>query len=85
MVTHMKTTIDIADSLLTEAKKVARTENLTLRNLTEEGLRLVLEKRSKGHRKSIKPVVVGGKGLSKDFQAGGWEAIRSAAYEGHGG
>lgn len=82
---HMKTTIDIADSLLSEAKRVARTESLTLKNLTEEGLRLVLEKRSRGQGKKVQPVVVNGKGLSKEFQVGGWDAIRSAAYKGHGG
>lgn len=85
MVTHMKTTIDIADSLLLEAKRVARSESLTLKNLTEEGLRLALEKRSTQKRSSIKPVIVNGKGLSKEFQTGGWDAIRSAAYEEHGG
>ncbi len=38
----MKTTIDIADGLLAEAKAHAREEGLTLRTLIEEGLRRVL-------------------------------------------
>jgi hypothetical protein len=45
MVTHMKTTIDIADSLLEEAKQAAASEKTTLRALVEEGLRAVLDRR----------------------------------------
>lgn len=42
MVTHMKTTIDIADALLLEAKQLAAQRGETLRELVEEGLRTVI-------------------------------------------
>jgi len=44
MVTHMKTTIDIADALLLEAKQVAADRGQTLRELIEEGLRTTLNR-----------------------------------------
>ncbi len=42
MVAHMKTTIEIADSLLEEARAKATREGTTLRAVVEEGLRAVL-------------------------------------------
>ena len=47
MVTHMKTTIDLADALLIEAKQVAAQEGTTLRSVLEEALRRELDRRSK--------------------------------------
>lgn len=45
MVSHMKATVDIADSVLKEAKLIAAREGVTLRSLVEEGLRRVVEDR----------------------------------------
>lgn len=42
----MKTTIDIADTLLEEAKATAERESATLSSLVEEGLRFVLAQRT---------------------------------------
>jgi predicted nucleic acid-binding protein len=49
-IAHMKTTFEISDPLLREARKVAAREGTTLRALVELGLRRVLaEKRRTSH------------------------------------
>ena len=79
---HMKTTIEIADPLLEEAKAVAQRERTTLRALIEEGLRVVLAGKT-----STKPFKLrdarfkGGQGLSPEFAEGGWERIRDEIYD----
>ena len=86
MGTHMKTTIEIADALLEEAKELARAEGTTLRALVEEGLRAVTTQRqdSKG-RRELKDLRYNGKGwLRPEFREGGWEAIRDEIYRGRG-
>jgi hypothetical protein len=79
MVTHMKTTIDIADGLLARAKKQAASESITLKSLTEEGLQMVLRERARRKSKRIKPVTVSGGGLQPEFVDADWNKIRSAA------
>ena len=80
----MKTTIEISDSILEKAKQLARDQNVTLRSLTEEGLRKVIEEKSARKQCKITPVTFRGEGLSKEFQNARWARIRDAAYEGHG-
>ena len=82
----MKTTLDISDPLLREARTVAARERTTLRALVEQGLRRVLaeRKRKTGFRlrdASFK----GGRGLHPDVQNLSWDQIRELSYEGRGG
>ena len=83
-VTHMKTTIELSDALLTEAKRVARREGTTLKALVEQGLRRTLAERKTRRRFTLRDASVGGQGLSPDVKAGGWDAIRDLSYQGHG-
>ena len=46
MVDHMKTTVDIAESMLLEAKTIAARDGVTLRSLIEDGLRRVIDERT---------------------------------------
>jgi len=85
MVTHMKTTVDIADDLLLRAKQEAEASRTTLRNLIETGLREVLGRRSAAKRPRVKPVTFRGNGLQPEFRGKGWDAIRDAIYGNHAG
>lgn len=85
MVAHMKTTIDIADALLAEAKQVAAAERTTLRSLVEQGLREAIEKRRRNTgRFRLRNASVRGHGLQPGIREGDWEQIRDLIYEGRG-
>ena len=84
MVSHMKTTIDISDPLMTEAKAVAARDRTTLRALIEEGLRRVLGDRRKSGRFRVRKASFRGKGLQPQVGEGRWDRIRDIAYEGRG-
>ena len=81
---NMKTTIDIADSLLARSRTIARHEQVTFRQMVEEGLAVVSARHEKPRRVRIRPVTIKGHGLSPEFRNGGWTAFRNTAYEGHG-
>jgi len=81
----MKTTVDIADNIMEMSRQTARVENVTFRELVEEGLMLVVERHAHAQKQRIKPVTVKGTGLSEAFLNAPWSQIRQAAYEGHGG
>jgi hypothetical protein len=55
----MKTTIDIADDLISRAKVIQKRDDVTLRSLIEEGLRLALDRHSQKTSYKFAPVVVG--------------------------
>ena len=84
MVSHMKTTIDITDSLLEEAKELTRQEKSTLRALVEEGLNRVINERKAKKKFTLRDASFQGSGLQAEFEGESWQKIRSAAYEGHG-
>jgi len=85
MFTHMKTTIEIADAVLTEAEEVGSREETTLRALVEEGLRQVVEKRKRTPEFRLRDVSFGGNGLRPEVDGQSWATIRAMAYEGRGG
>ena len=55
----MKTTIDIADDLISRAKLVQKRDGVTLRTLVEDGLRLVLDRDARKPKYRFVPVVAG--------------------------
>jgi len=81
----MKTTIDIPDPLLDDARRAAEREGTTLKALVEAGLRRVLaERRGKGARFRLRDARFRGEGLQPGVTSGSWETLRDAIYEGRG-
>jgi len=81
----MKTTVNISDTLLDEARKVASQERTTVTSLIEEGLRKTLNDRKRKGRFRLRRASVKGKGLTPDLADASWERIRGIAYAGRGG
>jgi hypothetical protein len=81
----MKTTIDNPDSLLQEAKKLSAQKQVTLRSLVEQGLREIIAMQKSDKKFKLREASFKGNGLQEEFLGEGWQKIRSAAYEGHGG
>ena len=80
----MKTTIDLPDALLEQARRVAKQEGATLRTLVEEGLQRSLEARRQAVRRQLDFPSYGGSGLTDDFQGAPWSRIRDEIYREHG-
>jgi Arc/MetJ family transcription regulator len=81
----MKTTIEIADPLLEEARRVAARDGTTVRSLVEQGLRQVLGARGRRGKFRLRKASFRGRGLQPGVREPGWERIREMAYEGRGG
>ena len=82
---HMKTTIEIADALLTDARQVAAREGVTVRALVEQGLRRVLdERRRRATKFKLRKASFKGRGLQPGVSGGSFDRLRDLAYEGRG-
>ena len=81
MGTRMKTTIEIPDPVLAQARRLAEQRGTTLRALVEEGLRKVVaeSRQHKGFR--LRKASFKGKGLQGQAAGRGWEILREMAYE----
>jgi hypothetical protein len=80
----MKTTVEIADELLREAKAIAASERSTVRALLEEGLRWVLGQRRGRRRFRLRDASVTGHGLQPGIAEGSWDVARDLTYTGRG-
>jgi len=81
----MKTTLEISDPLLREARKVAARERTTLRALVEQGLRRVVAEKKHKSAFRLRKASFKGRGLRPELADAGWDRLRDLAYEGRGG
>jgi hypothetical protein len=81
----MKTTIEISDALLREARKVAAREGVTLRALVERGLHRVIVEAKQRPPFRMRDGRFKGNGLQPEVRDASWEQLRAMAYEGRGG
>jgi hypothetical protein len=80
----MKTTIEISDPLLHDARKLARREGVTLRALVERGLRRVVADAKPAAPFKLRRASYKGRGLRADLDGASWERLRDLSYEGRG-
>lgn len=80
----MKTTIELPDELLDQARLVASREGSSLRRLVEEGLQRTLEARERRGKRPVEFPIYGGSGLTEAFEGAGWARIRDEIYRDRG-
>lgn len=80
----MKTTVEISDTLLEEARAVAAREGVTLRGLIERGLHRVVHEAGAGPTFKLRRASFKGTGLQAEFEDAGWEQVRAAIYRDSG-
>jgi len=76
----VKTTVEITDSLLEQAKQLAAARSTTLRQIIEEGLRNLIETRPEQPFR-LRDGSFGGKGMLGKKT---WAEIRDEIYQGRG-
>lgn len=81
----MKTTLDISDALLRDARKLAAREGTTLRALVEQGLRQVVVEKKRKPTFRLRKASFKGDGLRPELEDAGWDRLRDLVYEGRGG
>jgi len=81
MLLIVKTTIDVPDALLAEARELARRERTTVRALVADGLRRVLDERAiERDEPPPEPVFRGRLGVRPGVDLGDWDALREVTY-----
>jgi hypothetical protein len=82
----VKTTIDIADGLFEDARRLARQQKTTLKAVVEASLRkYISEAKPKAKRFVLRDGSFKGNGLQPGIREGDWEQLRAMIYEGRGG
>jgi hypothetical protein len=80
MVDHMKTTMELSDEVLNRAKRQARREGRTLREVVEDALRQHLDAGAADKPFRLKRHAFKGKGLQPGAMEGDWQSLRDLIY-----
>jgi hypothetical protein len=81
---RMKTTVEISDALLRQARKIAAREGVTLRTLVERGLHRVVAETKPGAAFKLRRASYKGKGLQPEARSASWETLRDLVYRDRG-
>ena len=81
----MKTTVEISDWLLREARKLAARKGVTLKALIESSLRQTIAKSGRRTSFKLRRASFKGKGLQSDLRHVSSAHVRDLTYEGRGG
>lgn len=84
MLRCMKTTVELSDGLLREAKRVALKERTTVKALIEQGLRTVVADRKRGGGFTLRKAAFRGDGLASGRSLQDWAAVRDLVYSERG-
>ena len=80
----MKTTVELSDSLLRQAKRLAVKERTTVKALIERGLRLVVANQKTGRAFKLRRASFRGDGLVSGRTLDDWPAVRDTIYSERG-
>ena len=75
-----KTTVELSDGLLRDAKRVALKERTTVKALIEQGLRLVVRERLRRGSFTLRRASFEGDGLAAGQSLQDWAAVRDQIY-----
>ncbi len=81
----MKTTVEIPDALLAEARRLAVRQRTTVKALVAEGLRRIIGEQKPAGAFRLRRATFKGDGLQPGAAGAPWERIRDTACEGRGG
>jgi hypothetical protein len=85
LIVMAKTTLEISDRLLRDAKELAAREGTTLHALIEQGLRKVMAERNRRHPPfRLRKGSFRGQGLNPELLEAGWDRIRDLSYRDRG-
>lgn len=77
----MKTTIEIADPLLREARGLAVRQGITFRALVEHALRRAVVEAKLGAPFRLRRASFKGEGLVAELRGASWDKLRGLAYD----